>query len=157
VERSDDLFTVPDAQRWFLEAADCTEFARKLSDLRVRSRLRKPDDDLTAEFEELTTEAAAALITPELRKLYRDRVMDLSRALAWRGGMRAAHWPPPWRWTWMQSGRAPRSRFFPEDGRPQPASGGSAAAAWGRPGEAEIPSREAVGAPSLALNGVVQM
>jgi hypothetical protein len=91
VERSGDLFTVPDAQRWFLEAADCTEFARKLSDLRVRSRLRRSDDDLKAEFEELTTEATAALITPELRNLYRERVMDLARALAWRGEDEQAH------------------------------------------------------------------
>ena len=79
------LFQVPDVQRWFLEAADCAEYARKLGDLRVRSRLRESETDLKAEFEALEKEATSKLIHKELRKLYTGRLEDLARASAWRG------------------------------------------------------------------------
>lgn len=85
VARGEELFQVPDVQRWFLEAADCEPFARRYSDLKVRARLRKEQGELSREFDQLLDEATAALITEELKPLYRDRLADLSRALAWRG------------------------------------------------------------------------
>lgn len=85
VARGEELFQVPDVQRWFLEAADCEAFARRYSDLKVRARLRANQDELAQEFRQLIEEATAALITTDLKALYRDRLADLSRALAWRG------------------------------------------------------------------------
>lgn len=89
-EESHRLFEVPDVQRWFLEAADCAEHARKLGDLKVRSRLRHSPDELKAEFDSLISEAVEHLITPEQQALYRDRLLDLARACSWRGQEQAA-------------------------------------------------------------------
>lgn len=90
VQESAGLFGVPDVQRWFLEAADCAEFARRLGDLKVRSRLRRSEDELKDEFEALTSRATEALLNEEQCALYAGRLMDLARASAWRGQDQAA-------------------------------------------------------------------
>jgi hypothetical protein len=77
-----------DASKWLLEAADCVEWARRWNELQARLRYRADGQGALeqgkAEVQQLVTEATDALITPQLRELYRSRLVDLARVLEWR-------------------------------------------------------------------------
>lgn len=81
---SQDLFEVPDARRWFLEAADLKEWSHRWLELQTRFRLRGETEALKQEILTLIQGAADSVIDEEQQRLYRERLVDLSRVLEWR-------------------------------------------------------------------------
>lgn len=81
------LIKLPDAARWFLEAADCEPWARRWTDLQNRLRYRGTEADpeaVRAELTALVYEATSQLIDHRQRELYRGRLLDFTRVLEWR-------------------------------------------------------------------------
>jgi len=81
------LIKLPDAARWFLEAADCEPWARRWMDLQNRLRYRGTEADPEVVRAELTTlvyDATTQLIDEKQRELYRGRLLDFARVLEWR-------------------------------------------------------------------------
>jgi hypothetical protein len=79
-----ELFQLGDVERWFLEMADCPEFARRWIDLQSKVRLRGPEDRAAEGLKSLILEATDALLDENQKVLYVGRLLDLARVLAWR-------------------------------------------------------------------------
>lgn len=81
------LIKMPDAARWFLEAADCAPWARRWTDLQNRLRYRGAEaepEGVRAEITDLVYEATEALMDERQRELYRGRLLDFARVMEWR-------------------------------------------------------------------------
>jgi hypothetical protein len=78
------LFDLPAVRSWFVEAEDCAAWARRWSDLQARIRLRGESDELKREIVQLVKNATDDLIAGAELRLYRERLLDLSRACGWR-------------------------------------------------------------------------
>lgn len=81
------LIKLPDAARWFLEAADCAPWARRWTDLQNRLRYRGEETEPEAVREEITAlvyEATNALMDDRQREFYRGRLLDFARVMEWR-------------------------------------------------------------------------
>jgi hypothetical protein len=88
------LIKMPDAARWFLEAADCAPWARRWTDLQNRLRYRGSEvepEGVRAEITALVYEATEALMDERQRELYRGRLLDFARVMEWRRLDEPAH------------------------------------------------------------------
>jgi hypothetical protein len=81
------LIKLPDAARWFLEAADCAPWTRRWTDLQNRLRYRGDETEpeaIRSEITALVYEATEALIDERQREYYRGRLLDFARVMEWR-------------------------------------------------------------------------
>lgn len=84
MERSGDLFAVPDVARWFLEAADCVGWARRWNSLRTRVARDGNGKENSEELTRFLRDASRELVTRESRELYCGRLVELSRVFDFR-------------------------------------------------------------------------